>query len=1338
MGLFNRNLNFAANTAKTQLAAHTAPFACPHSCVNESTCALTIAYAAGIFAAEMRRTALLFSLLACLFEVEITPASILYDSSYGYRLPSPPEVAVWWCEATWKVGRERALPQATNTAVQIEAARNEYEPFQLVLRPQVTLSNVTVSAGNLVRQGGPPNATISATNIQVCLVEYVPVAEASDEFGAPGWYPDPLFPLSGPVTLAAQTNQPFWITVYVPKDTPAGLYTGTITVNVGWAIPVPIRLRVYDFTLPDVTHTRSAFYVSLETQWHGPLTTQQKNQLWDIYMENFRAHRVAPYSPHFYAPIKWSYADGDFAVDFVEFESAMKKYLGEFAFNAYNLMGHKSPLFPFTLGDYPAFSPEYGLLLQKLMNKICARLRENGWFDAAYCYWLDEPNYTNLEFCIAGMNTILASAPGLKRLVTIASFPPFEELLPNVDIAVPLMHRTYYDGYQQKQHLGDELWGYLACYPKHPAPNLFIDHPAVNHRIVFWYAENRSISGLLYWGVNYWPTNVWQMPKAREDVPNGDGLLWYPPVRSLPTNPVVTPPINSLRWELIREGLEDREYFWLLRQAITNALVRIGPESEAVHSGIAALNSGLAIAVSLTNLAGYSRDPIALYSRRRSIADAIELLDTGVPFFVRHPNSSAVHFGEVVKLYSEALGWPMPNYQWQLNGNDLPGKTNATLTITNVRAEDLGDYTVVAWNEYGRATSSVARVRGRWLGPPQIVTDPANIVKREQGYAVLAVSAVSTSPCSYQWFKDGTPLTSPYATNDVLLITNLDSSHSGLYHVLVSNQFGAVLSSPARLIVLRETRRYTVFPTNSPWRYHDLGYAIGPQWIETDYDDSAWAGGSAPLGFGTGQEVTQIGGSGPDKPTTVYFRRTFEVPPLQPQSILKASLRCVGGAIVYLNGSEIFRYNMPSGTVYFDTPALSAEQGTNGFPQAEFEVPRALLTGNTNVFAIEVHQSPHPAFPVAFWTLDEAEPPWNDQMGGHDFVRVGTNLVTLPGRVGGCVSNPASPSSWLETPDRPELRYTGPFTVGGWFAFGQQYGNDPATTCLGKDGEFRLYYTGTVTNRYRFRVGQTEVQDQTAGTISGQWRFVVAWYDGTNACIQVDNGPVYRTPVAPPEPTTNPLVALRRAGMSGGFAADEVFFFKRVLTQQERSYLYLTGLRAWLTSNVEKLLFDLSLEVLDGQPPIFTNPPGSMVRLNGESAAFRLVAISSTPVSYQWLLNGAPIVGATNSLLFLPAVSTAQAGWYSLVASNIGGAVTSAPARLIVVSPPRLDARLHANGRLVLDLPGCEVTSAVLTSTNLVDWMPVLVREAGSGPTNLVMEVDPNEPQRYYRLRLDW
>ncbi|MBE0545007.1 MAG: DUF4091 domain-containing protein [Verrucomicrobia bacterium] len=1268
----------------------------------------------------------------------------ILDDSFGYRLASPPEVAVWWCEATYKVGRHRALPSATGAAVEIEAARSEYEPFQIVLLPEATLTNLTVSVADFVRQGNGPGATIAATNVEVCLVEYVPVTEPSDSFGVVGEWPDPLVPLTEPVTTLAGTNQPFWFTVYVPKEAPAGDYEAAVTFSADGLPPfdVTVRLHVFNFALSDVTHTRTAYGLTLDYNWHGLTTDEEKNHVWDLYLQNFRKHRISPYMPHYRAQIWWGFASDTetFRHNFIAFDAAMERYLDEFNFNSFKFMDE-----PWTLNGHPRFSAGFNQLFAKLLQPMMAHFRERGWAEKAYAYWIDEPDAHLFPFVIEGMQAHLEAAPGLRRLLTlINTLRP--ELFNHVDTWAPIMAPSMYrpDEIEDRLRHGDEVWWYTASFPVAPQASNFIDHPALSHRIRGWMAEKHGVGGELYWQTAWYtgtngPRNPWEDAMSAaptgSKLRNGDGMLLYPPVKNLPNEPVLAGPINSLRWELLREALEDREYFWLLKATLDRAISRLGPDHPAVLEGYAAREAALALVPSISI---YERDPQVVYAARQRLALAIESLEDGLPFFAREPVSRAAAASESVVLRTEGLGWPLPALQWRLNGMNIPGVTGPTLTLTNLGTADVGDYTVVASNSVGVATSAVARLAGYWQTTPQIVSSPASLTRYAGGNAVFSVTSVSTNALTYQWMFNDNPLEHPYATQPALLLTNLDAGQAGQYAAVVSNAMGVVTSSVATLTVLVNPSEVSVVSGGSQWRYHDLGLDLGTAWRQPGYDDSAWASGLSPLGFGNGDEATALADGMEEKPNTIYFRKAFETPAALSGRQLAARLRSDDGAVVYVNGAEVFRQNLPTGDIGFHTSALTPVEGADEAAWITFHVPSQTLHPGANVIAVEVHQYADNVRPVAFWMFDEAESPWQDLVGGHDFEAVGTNVVAKPGRVEGCVTNSGAATSWLETPDRSELRYSGPFTAGGWFAFGMGGGNDPATTCLEKADEFRLYYTGTAVNRYRFRVGDVEVQDQTSGTISGQWRFVVAWYDGTNAFLQVDNGSVHSVAASAPMPTSNPLVALKRAGEGGGFAADEVFLYRRVLSESERTIIRTSDLRTVLATNVEDLAFDFELTAMVVQLPVFVDSPASLVRHEGETAAFQLTAVSSTPVSYQWLFEGAPISGATNTFLFMSELTHAQSGLYSLVASNLGGAVTSAPAMLTVVGQPELQVQWLGEGTgLKLVIPASPASWSLLVSTNFTDWSVLATVPPASEP-NVVMDSSAsNAPFRFYRLRRD-
>jgi Common central domain of tyrosinase/Bacterial Ig domain len=139
-----------------------------------------------------------------------------------------------------------------------------------------------------------------------------------------------------------------------------------------------------------------------------------------------------------------------------------------------------------------------------------------------------------------------------------------------------------------------------------------------------------------------------------------------------------------------------------------------------------------------------------------------------------------------------------------------------------------------------------------------------------------------------------------------------------------------------------------------PWRYRTGSYP-GEAWTALDYDDSSWRLGKAELGFG-GKPVTIIDAGPPgQRSITTYFRRAFEVTNPSFYRSLLLRLKRADGAIVYLNGREIHRVNLPAKGVDSRTPATRDVEGLEGavFYPAKVD-PEALRPGK-NVLAAEVH-----------------------------------------------------------------------------------------------------------------------------------------------------------------------------------------------------------------------------------------------------------------------------------------------------------------------------------------------------------------------------------------------
>lgn len=149
-------------------------------------------------------------------------------------------------------------------------------------------------------------------------------------------------------------------------------------------------------------------------------------------------------------------------------------------------------------------------------------------------------------------------------------------------------------------------------------------------------------------------------------------------------------------------------------------------------------------------------------------------------------------------------------------------------------------------------------------------------------------------------------------------------------------------------------------PPGSDWKYLDDGSNQGTAWRGLTFDDSGWASGYAQLGYGDGDEVTEVGfGPDPDnKYITTYFRHTFSVDDPSVFPTLQTWLLRDDGAVVYLNGTEIYRSNMPIGTINYLTLASTAIGGDDESAWHHSALPSdGVLFAGANVLAVEVHQA---------------------------------------------------------------------------------------------------------------------------------------------------------------------------------------------------------------------------------------------------------------------------------------------------------------------------------------------------------------------------------------------
>lgn len=160
----------------------------------------------------------------------------------------------------------------------------------------------------------------------------------------------------------------------------------------------------------------------------------------------------------------------------------------------------------------------------------------------------------------------------------------------------------------------------------------------------------------------------------------------------------------------------------------------------------------------------------------------------------------------------------------------------------------------------------------------------------------------------------------------------------------------------------------TLLSRGTSWKYFDRGTDLGTTWRGSTFNDTTWASGNAELGYGDGDEVTTVG-FGPNasaKYITTYFRKEFNVADASSVSGLRLRLKRDDGAVVYINGVEVARSNMPSGTITAATLASTAVGGNEEQQFFEFDISPASIANGRNVIAIELHQSNATSSDISF------------------------------------------------------------------------------------------------------------------------------------------------------------------------------------------------------------------------------------------------------------------------------------------------------------------------------------------------------------------------------------
>jgi hypothetical protein len=370
-----------------------------------------------------------------------------------------------------------------------------------------------------------------------------------------------------------------------------------------------------------------------------------------------------------------------------------------------------------------------------------------------------------------------------------------------------------------------------------------------------------------------------------------------------------------------------------------------GANSSTHVIAAAQLSDAGVYSVMVSNVAGYVSSTGAMLS--------VVCLPLGL---ASGPASQAVNAGTPVTLSCSATGSPPSAYQWFKNSVAVPGATNASLVFNPAYVQDAGTYRVAVTNCSGGLVSDDAVLTVNCV-PISFGGQPSNQSTDVGGNISVSVTLSGSPPIQIQWHRNGVALAG--ATNSALAFSNVATSDSGYYHATVTN-CGGVVSSRTAIVAVARAPLTVIGLTNQFWRYDQSGTCRGAEWYSTNFDDTVW-----PLGRGVLAQENQVvvnaltntvlsltNASGA-RVTNHLFRTRFTLTNELADMVLVASNLIDDGCVAYLNGTELYRFNMAVANLDCTTFA-PLDSGEGVF--AVTNIPLNRINAGENLLAIEVHQ----------------------------------------------------------------------------------------------------------------------------------------------------------------------------------------------------------------------------------------------------------------------------------------------------------------------------------------------------------------------------------------------
>jgi|GEM_PF-567053 len=561
-----------------------------------------------------------------------------------------------WKEAAYLKVQPKGVPAGVRKSrtVEVAAAANESEPFQIVVSAKKALPDVTLAFSPLKGKSGgnPPSAVTSAPGVSVCpgpgpagcvippsaitfkRVGFIDLKNP-DNPSLKGLNADPLLPeQSGPADK--ELNLPFFVRVAVPPKTPAGIYEGQAWVFSGYRVlgTFTLRLRVFDFELPDTPNLRTYFY----SAGNNPNWNQFDKRPWEVRTEDFHRqhveHRMTG-NPSMTPPApKWTIDNGELKItDWTAFDENVAHRVRNYGQRNFpvpilRMRGDNGGWFAkggkrldkpgkSSFGDFNMISPEGLKYAGQFAKQFCDHVKMKFPGIDFYAYIYDEPPAKVHAELKIYLDAVHKAAPELKVFIPKQVG---DEVGYVHTFCVPLAP-GYYHPDRQDVHVkkGGGVWYYNWTVR-------ISNHDYILTRLFGWRIYAGKGTGGLLWSTNWTNkgVNPWtDLEKTGNSC--GGATIFYPPRNA------GEPAVPSQRGAMIREAIDDFDYMAILEKLI-----------DSRYPGMGRLRvMELLKPLIPTPPFGYVNDPHLLYRVRQDLAEEIEAFKQFPAVAVSTPSANA-------------------------------------------------------------------------------------------------------------------------------------------------------------------------------------------------------------------------------------------------------------------------------------------------------------------------------------------------------------------------------------------------------------------------------------------------------------------------------------------------------------------------------------------------------------------------------------------------------------------------------------------------------------------------------------------------------------------------